>query len=118
MSDKILGLLGLMRRSSSVEIGEEKTRTAARAGKARLILLASDASENAGKRAEGFAAMHGTQLAVLPYTKEQVSAAVGVNGCSMAAVTDMGFANALMKALSELNSEEYGEAAEKMRKRF
>ena len=36
----------------------------------------------------------------------------------MAAVTDMGFANALMKALAELSPEEYAAAAEETARRF
>ena len=43
---------------------------------------------------------------------------MGVNGCSMAAVTDMGFANALMKALSEKEPERYAALAGEMSGRF
>ena len=56
MRDKLLHLLGLMRRANALAVGEVNTGSTARAGKAKLLLLASDASENARRRAEGFAA--------------------------------------------------------------
>ena len=108
MNDKALNLLGLMRKANYIEIGETNTGSAVRDGKARLLLLASDASENAVHRAEGFTNGRNTITVTLPYTKEEISASVGVSGCSMAAITDMGFANALIKTLSEKQPEVYG----------
>ena len=55
MSDKILNMLGLMRRANAIQIGETNTGAAVRGGKAKLLLLAADASDNARSRAEGFA---------------------------------------------------------------
>ena len=118
MSDKILNMLGLMRRANAIQIGETNTGAAVRGGKAKLLLLAADASDNARSRAEGFARGRSVLTVPLPYTKEEISASVGVNGCSMAAVTDMGFANALMKALSEKAPELYQTLAGEMAGRF
>ena len=53
MSDKILNMLGLMRRANAIQIGETNTGAAVRGGKAKLLLLAADASDNARSRAEG-----------------------------------------------------------------
>ena len=100
--NKILGLLGLMRRAGAIEIGEVNTGSAAHAHKAKLILLAADASENARKRAETFAFSGKAKLTALPFTKEEFASAVGLSGCSMAAVTDRGFADALLKKLAEV----------------
>lgn len=118
MSDKNLSLLGLMRRASAIEIGEENAGSAVRGGKAKLLLLASDASENAVKRAEGFAYGRNVLTVQLPYTKAEISAAVGLAGCSMAAVTDLGFANSLMGSLAAEMPEKYGELAAETAKRF
>lgn len=114
MRERALNLLGLMRRANAAAIGETNTGSAARAGKARLLLLAADASENAVHRAEGFAAAHGAPLVRLPFTKDEISAHVGVGGCSMAAVTDTGFASAFLKLLAGMEPETYGEAAGRM----
>lgn len=118
MSDKILSMLGLMRRANAIEIGEINSGSAVKSGKAKILLLASDASDNARHRAEGFVFGHNTILTDLPYTKEEISMNVGVNGCSMAAVTDIGFANALMNALSATDSEKYSVIAEEVNSRF
>ena len=56
MRPEDLGFLGLMRRAGKLSAGEEGVRQSVRAGKAKLILLASDASPNAQKRAEDFSA--------------------------------------------------------------
>ena len=116
--DKILNMLGLMRRANAIQIGETNTGSAVRAGKGKLLVLAADASDNAKSRAQGFARGRNVTTVSLPYAKEEISAAVGLNGCSMAAVTDMGFANALMKALSEADPEIYSQAAGEVEERF
>ena len=55
MQTEMLRFLGLMRRAGKLAVGETGTGQSAREGKAALILLASDASENAEDRARGFA---------------------------------------------------------------
>lgn len=116
--NKILNMLGLMRRANAIQIGETNTGSAVRAGKGKLLLMAADASDNAKGRAQGFARGRNITTVSLPYTKEEISAAIGVSGCSMAAVTDLGFANALMKALSEAAPEVYSEAAGEVEERL
>ena len=117
MREKTLSLLGLMRRANAIAVGEVNTGGAAKAGKAKLLLLASDASENARRRAEGFAAGRDLPLSTLPFTKEEFASAVGLSGGSLAAVTDLGFAGALLKALADEEPERYGAEAEKMAER-
>ena len=51
MREKILNLLGMMRRANAITIGEDKAAEIVRAGKAKLLLLASDVSENAARKA-------------------------------------------------------------------
>lgn len=118
MSDRILNMLGMMRRANAIQIGETNTGATVRGGKAKLLLLAADASDNAKSRAEGFARGRSVLTVQLPYTKDEISTSVGLNGCSMAAVTDMGFANALMKALAEAQPEVYSQLAQETNTRF
>ena len=117
MREKALNLLGLMRRANAVSVGETNTGNTVKAGKARLLLIASDASDNARERAAQFAGSRSVITLEIPFTKAELSNALGLNGCSMAAVTDMGFSNALLKILVSLDSERYTEAAEEMQKR-
>lgn len=118
MREKILKFLGLMRRANALQIGENNAGEAVRGGKAKLLLLASDASENAKKRAESFVGGRSCLLLELPFTKEELSSALGQGGCSMAAVTELGFANALIKRLQELDPERYAETAAEVSRRF
>ncbi len=118
MREKTLNLLGLMRRANAIAVGETNTGTAARAGKAKLLLIAADASDNAKHRAEGFINGRNAIKIELPFTKAELSGALGLPGCSMAAVTDMGFSNALIKLLNELSEGKYQAEAEELGKRF
>ena len=101
MQSELLRFLGLMRRAGKLSIGEEGTGQAARAGKAKLILLARDASDNARDRAEGFARRGAVPLVRLGADKASLASALGVSGGSMAAVCDAGFARALLEKFPE-----------------
>ena len=118
MREKTLNMLGLMRRANAIAVGETNTGAAVRAGKAKILLLAQDASDNARRRAEGFVYGRSTIMLRVPFTKEEISDHVGLNGCSMAAVTDIGFANALMKSLAAQWPEEFTAAADEIAQRF
>lgn len=111
MKDKLLGFLGLMRRANAITVGEENSGAAVKTGKARLLLLASDASDNARRRAEAFVFGRDVPLLRLPLTKEELAGCTGVSGGSMAAVNDAGFAAALVRQLAAQWPEEYGETA-------
>ena len=111
MREKILNLLGMMRRANAITIGEDKAAEIVRAGKAKLLFLASDVSENAARKAENLANGRNVQLLSLPFDREELGGALGVGGCSVAAVTDLGFASAWMKLLAAQWPEQYAEAA-------
>lgn len=118
MREKTLNLLGLMRKANAIAVGETNTGGALRAGKAKLLLLAADASDNARSRARGFT--HGRDIVTvtLPFTKDEIAAHVGVSGCAMAAITDIGFANAFMKSLAAAVPEGYDESTAEIQRRF
>ena len=89
-----------------------------------MLLLTSDASETALRKA-GYALEGRSALDLkLPFTREELSEALGVGDCTMAAITDMGFAAAFVKLLAADDPESFSEAAavletrqEKMRRR-
>lgn len=117
MRERALQLLGLMRRAGAIAVGEDNTGAAVRGGRAKLLLIAADASENARKRAAGFAGGQKVLTVLLPFGKEELSAHLGVYGCSMAAVLDAGFAGAFMGLLAQEWPEEYEETAREVRER-
>ena len=111
MKEKALNLLGLMRKANAVQIGETDTGAAAKAEQAKLILIAADASDNAVGRAEGFVYSRNIPLIKSPFTKDEISSHVGKSGCSMMAICDLGFADALLKILSTISPGEYDATA-------
>ena len=63
--EKILSMIGLAHKAGRVEIGEEPVGSAARAKKARIILVAGDAAASSVRRAMGFADDIAKKLAAL-----------------------------------------------------
>lgn len=118
MRKKTLNLLGLMRKANAIAVGETNTGGAVRAGKAKLLLLAADASDNARSRARGFTHGRDVVTVTLPFTKDEIAAHVGVSSCAMAAITDIGFANAFMKSLAAAVPEGYDESTAEIQRRF
>ena len=118
MTDRVLGLLGLMRKASALSPGEDSASDAVLSGKAKLLLLPSDAGDKKKERAEWYTDGRSCLIVKLPYTESQLSESVGTGGCTMAAVTDMGFADSLMQILSEQDPELFSEQAEQIHAKF
>ena len=98
--DKALQYLGIARMSGNLELGEENAKALVKQGKARLLLLAQDASDGVRKRAEGYVYGFRTPLLTLPYPKETLGGAVGRAQCAVVAVRDLGLAKSLAEALA------------------
>lgn len=110
MKPNAINYLSLARKAGRIEVGEEPTGAAARAQHARLVILASDAPDNTRRRARNFISGSSQQLITVPFTKEEIGAALGRSVVSMAAITDPTLALAFVKALD--NESLYAEAIE------
>ena len=99
--DKALNYLALARKARLIEAGEEPVGAAARAQKARLIVVASDASDHTWRRARSFAAGTAQQTLRVPFTKEELGFTVGRQELAIAAFTDAALAASFVKALPE-----------------
>ena len=97
--DKALNYLALARKAGRIELGEEPVGAAARAKKARLILVASDAGDHSWRRAKSFVAGTEQLCMKVPFTKDQLGEAIGRTSLAMAAFTDPAMALAFVKAL-------------------
>ena len=86
--ERILSMLGLAHKAGRVEIGEEPVGSSARAKKARVILVASDAAAGSVRRAMSFANTGSCLCLVIPAQKDELGRALGRTSCAMAAVTD------------------------------
>ena len=102
--DKAQQYLGLGRKSGLLVTGEDNCGSTVGAGKAKLLMLASDASPNARKRAEGFLHGHRALLQTLPWNKEELSALLGKRGCSMVCFTDLPLAARFAEVMAETDS--------------
>ncbi len=99
--DKTLNYLALARKGGRAELGEEPVGAAARAGKAYLILVASDAGDHTWRRAKSFAAGTEQQCLKAPYTKDELGMAIGRSSLAIAAITDAPLALALVRSLEQ-----------------
>ena len=113
--DKALNYIALARKAGRIELGEEPVGSAARAQHARLIIVASDASDHTWRRAKSFVAGTQQQCIKPAFTKDQLGQAVGRQELAIAAFTDPAMALAFVKALGE--PEKYSEVVENLDKR-
>ena len=99
--DKALNYMALARKAGRIELGEEPVGAAARADHARLVIVASDASDHTWRRAKSFVAGTQQQCIKVPFTKDQMGQAIGRTALAIAAFTDPALALAFVKALGE-----------------
>lgn len=97
--DKALNYLAIARKGGLVELGEEPVGAAARANRARLVIVASDASDHTWRRSLSFVAGTKQQCLRVPFTKDALGMAVGRMSLAIAAFTDAPLALAFVKAL-------------------
>lgn len=112
MTEHILSMLGLALKAGRVEVGEEPVGAAARTKKARVIFVAQDAAPSSVRRAQSFARTGSTLCVTLPAGKDTLGRSLGRTSVAMCAVTDIGFAESLVKKLAALDSETYQGAAD------
>ena len=113
--DKALNYLALARKAGRIELGEEPVGAAARAQKARLVVVAEDATDHTWRRAQSFVAGSEQICLRVPYNKDLLGQAVGRTALALAAFTDPAMALAFVKALGQ--PEKYAAALESLEKR-
>ena len=102
MDNGLTGLLGIARKAGKLESGEEAVTAAAKAHKARALLLASDAGERTRRHAESLVSGN-CPLLPTPLTKAELGGAVGRGSCAILALTDTGLANAAAQRLETVD---------------
>lgn len=114
---RAINYLSIARKAGALTTGEENSGIEVRAGHAKLLALASDASDNARARAQGFLRGRKTPWTILPLTKQEISDATGRSGCSMVVFTDIGLACSFAEAVYSEYGEDYGELAAELKRR-
>ena len=113
--DKALNYMALARTGGRIELGEEPVGAAARAQRARLVIVAADASDHTWRRALSFVANTAQQCIRVPFTKDELGMAVGRTSLAIAAFTDPALALAFVKALPQ--QDRYAQALADLSKR-
>ena len=111
-NNRALNYLALGKKGRLIELGEEPVGAVARAVKARLVVVASDASDHTWRRAKSFVAGTEQQCIRVPFTKEELGFVVGRQSLAIAAFTDAALALAFVKALP--NAEKFQDVSEKL----
>ncbi|WP_161877987.1 YlxQ-related RNA-binding protein [Alkalibacterium sp. MB6] len=95
--DRILNLIGLAQRAGRLISGEDLVLQSVRSGKAKLVFIASNASENATKQFLNKCVYYEVPV-VNQLSREELSHALGKDR-TVCAVTDNGFVQSLQKLL-------------------
>ncbi len=111
--DKSLNYLALARKAGKAELGEEPVGAAARAGKAYLVIVASDASDHSWRRAKSYVSGTDQQCIRLKQTKDELGQTIGRTSLAMAALTDVSLALAFVKALENADAQVLAHLTEK-----
>lgn len=97
MNERFLSMLGLACRAGKIQTGEMVIQ-AIRAKKAKLVIIASDASENTRKKLEDKCTFYEVPFAYFDGS-ERLSAAIGRHNRMAVAVMDDGFARNLIQLM-------------------
>ncbi len=98
--NKVYSLLGLAYRSRNLVSGEFMTEKTVKEGKAVLVIVSNDASDNTKKMFENMCVHYKVPL-VFYGTKEEIGQAMGKEIRASLAIIDQGFAETVKKQIDE-----------------
>ena len=101
--DNNLQILGLTKKAGLLAVGANDTHSAAKAGKAKVVISASDASDSAVRRARNSAEIGRVQHIIVPYTSFELGTVSGRGSPGTLAILDSGLAAKFVKLIT--NSE-------------
>ncbi len=100
MNNSYLGLLGLARRAGKLGNGDEAVKGACSRNLAKLLLVASDASDRTKATFKSIAESFELPCITVSETREEIGNALGKRPSAIVAVCDTGFSAAIAKKLS------------------
>ena len=95
MDSRVSGLLGFARRAGRLGFGSDSVLRDVTAGKAKLVLLACDASPRTGRAVRQACEQSGVEVLGLPCGKEELGRAIGRGETAAVSVNDRSFASGL-----------------------
>ncbi|MBE6683411.1 MAG: 50S ribosomal protein L7ae [Ruminococcaceae bacterium] len=100
MKKNTIGVIGLAARARGIVIGTNNVLEAIRSGKAHLVLIASDVSDNTKKNLTDKSAYYSVKSEQIDITTAELGKAVGHSHSAAIAFTDKNFVIAYEKSLS------------------
>lgn len=97
---KLISILGLAQKAGKVASGDFAVQGAIKSGKAKMLIIAADASEST-KKEYHYQAEYRNITVYCALSKEQLGGAIGKALRAAVAVTDAGFVNPIVRALEE-----------------
>ncbi len=98
IQNKVISYLGLATKSGNIASGEFLTEKAVKEGKAKLVLVAEDASDNTKKKFQNMCEYYGVPLYIFG-DKDSLGHGMGKEMRASLAILDQGFADAVEKQL-------------------
>lgn len=105
MKDPVLSMLGLAQKARKVVSGEFSTESAVKEGKAYLVIVAQDASDNTKKMFSNMCDYYQCDITFYG-TKEMLGHAMGKEFRASLAVCDENFAGAIKKKMDTASTTE------------
>lgn len=103
--DKILSMLGLAQKAGKIASGEFSAEKAVKTGKALMIIVAEDASDNTKKMFRNMCIFYHVPMYIYA-TKDALGNCIGKKYRASLAVTDKGFSKSLESKLKILEKTE------------
>ncbi|MBE6824545.1 MAG: hypothetical protein E7513_04290 [Ruminococcaceae bacterium] len=104
MTDRLLSNLGLCRRAGKLTLGNDPVIDSINLKKAKLVIVASDCSQNTAKKVLSSAHRSDVKAHVIPHTKDEISSAVG-KYTAVLSITDEGFSKSIDKLICSLKED-------------
>jgi len=97
---KLMSILGLAQKAGKIVSGDFAVQGALKSGKARLLIIASDASESTKKEYKYLASARNIEIHCV-LSKEQLGGAIGKALRAAVVITDEGFIKPIILALQD-----------------
>lgn len=98
--NKVLSLIGLAMKAGRCTSGETMTESEVKSGRARLVIIASDASENTKKKFRDMCKFYKVPIYIYG-DKDTLGHAMGKEFRASLAILDEGFADGILKELKD-----------------
>ncbi len=99
MRNRVLSMIGIAAKSGSVVSGEFSTEKAVKTGKAFLVIVSEEASDNTNHMFTNMTEYYETPMVVFG-TKDELGRCIGKEFRASLAITDDNLANAILKKLA------------------